>query len=208
VQHAISNPIVRAAFNAARIALFCVAASFPVPAQADSPPVFSVTPSASSIKFFVSASVSVTGTFDKWNAALTFTSADAGSGVLDIKIQAASVNTGSGLKNSALKGDDFFAADKFPLITFHSTKIVRTGPNTFEVDGDFTMRGVTKAEKLMLTVSGIGTGSGDIKGTMAFDRKDYGVDGSIPLVRIADRVEVTVHLLVKRVSGPPLAPAK
>jgi len=208
MQHAISNPMVSAAFNAVRIALFCVAAAFAVPAQADSPPVFSVTPSASSIKFFVSASVSVAGTFDKWNAALTFTSADAGSGVLDIKIQAASVNTGSGLKNSALKGDDFFAADKFPLITFHSTKIVRTGPNTFEVDGDFTMRGVTKAEKLMLTVSGIGTGSGDIKGTMAFDRKDYGVNGSIPLVRIADRVEVTVHLLVKRISGPPLAPAK
>jgi len=35
-----------------------------------------------------------------------------------------------------------------PYITFHSTKLVQTGPDTFDVDGDFTIRGVKKAEKL------------------------------------------------------------
>jgi polyisoprenoid-binding protein YceI len=90
------------------------------------------------------------------------------------------------------------------LITFKSTKIVQTGPDTFEVDGNFTIRGVTKPEKLTLTVSGAGTGSGEIKGTMAFDRKDYGMNSGIPFIRIADRVEVTVDLKGKRVSGPPL----
>jgi polyisoprenoid-binding protein YceI len=124
---------------------------------------------------------------------------------LDIKIQAASVDTGNGLKDRKLKGDDFFDVANNPLITFHSTKIVKTGPETVEVDGDFTIRGVTKREKLTLTVSGAGTGSGEIKGTMAFNRKDYGINGSIPLVRIADRVEVTVALKAKRVSGPPVA---
>jgi len=39
---------------------------------------------------------------------------------------------------------------------------------------------------------------------MAFNRKDYGVNGDIPFVRIADRVEVSVDLKVKRVSGPAL----
>jgi hypothetical protein len=39
---------------------------------------------------------------------------------------------------------------------------------------------------------------------MAFDRKDYGIDGSIPFIKIADRVEVDVDLVAKRVSGPPL----
>ena len=39
---------------------------------------------------------------------------------------------------------------------------------------------------------------------MAFDRKDYGMNKGIPLVKIADRVEVTVDLKGKRVSGPPL----
>jgi polyisoprenoid-binding protein YceI len=123
---------------------------------------------------------------------------------LDVKIQAASVNTGSGMKDGKLKGKDFFDVDHDPLITFLSKKIVQTGPNTFEVDGDFTIRGVTKPETLTLTVSGKGTGTGDIKGTMAFDRKDYGMNSGIPFIKIADRVEVTVDLKGKRVSGPPL----
>jgi polyisoprenoid-binding protein YceI len=121
---------------------------------------------------------------------------------LDIKIQAASVDTGSGMKDGKLKGKDFFAVKENPEITFKSTKIVQTGPNTFEVDGDFTIRGVTKAEKLALTVSGRGQATGTIVGTMAFDRKQYGMNSGIPFIKIADRVEVTVNLKVKRVSGP------
>ena len=39
---------------------------------------------------------------------------------------------------------------------------------------------------------------------MAFDRKDYGMNSGIPFIRIADRVEVSVELNLKRVSGPPL----
>jgi polyisoprenoid-binding protein YceI len=156
------------------------------------------------MKFDVDASVAIKGTFDKWDATLTFTSPDVTTGVLDIKIQAASVDTGSGMKNGKLKGKDFFDVDHNPLITFKSTKIVQTGPTTFEVDGDFTIRGVTKPEKLTLTVSGKGTGSGEIKGIMAFDRKDYGMNKGIPFVTIANRVEVNVALRGKRVSGPPL----
>jgi polyisoprenoid-binding protein YceI len=122
------------------------------------------------MKFDVEASVAIKGTFDKWDATLTFTSPDVTTGVLDIKIQAASVDTGSGMKNGKLKGKDFFDVDHNPLITFKSTRIVQTGPNTFEVDGDFTIRGVTKPEKLSLTVSGKGIGSGEIKGIMASQR--------------------------------------
>ena len=168
-------------------------------------PVFKVTPEDSSIRFSVKASVSIDGTFDKWDATLTFPSTDPTSGVLDVKIQAASVDTGSGFKNDKLKSSDFFNADHDPYITFKSTKVVQTGPNTFELDGNFTIRGVTRAEKLVLTASGEGMGSGAIVGTMAFDRKDYGMNSGIPFIRIADRVEVSVDLKVKRVSGPPLA---
>ena len=109
------------------------------------------------------------------------------------------------MKNGKLKGKDFFDVKNNPLITFKSTKIVQTGPDTFEVDGNFTIRGVTKAEKLTLSVTGAGTGSGTIQGTMAFDRKQYGMNSGIPFIRIADRVEVSVNLKAKRVSGPPVA---
>ena len=108
------------------------------------------------------------------------------------------------MKDGKLKGKDFFDAEHNPLITFHSTKVVQTGPDTVEIDGDFTIRGVTKPEKLTLTITGKGTGSGSITGTMAFDRKQYGTDSGIPFIKIADRVEVNVALKGKRVSGPPV----
>jgi polyisoprenoid-binding protein YceI len=168
-------------------------------------PVFAITPVESKVRFAVDASVSIEGTFDKWNASLTFTSPDISTGVLDVEIQAASVDTGSGMKNTKLKSNDFFDVKNNPLISFKSTKIVQTGPNTFEVDGNFTIRGVTKPEKLTLTVSGRGTGSGTIAGTMAFDRKQYGMNSGIPFIKIADRVEVSINLRANRVSGPPVA---
>ncbi|MGC2001932.1 MAG: YceI family protein [Candidatus Acidiferrales bacterium] len=141
---------------------------------------------------------------DKWDSAITFTSPDVETGVLDVKIQADSVNTGSGMKDGKLKGKDFFDAKDNPLITFKSTKVEQTGPTTFDLLGDFTIRGVTKPEKLTFAVTGKGTGEGTITGTMAFDRKDYGMNSGIPFIKIADRVEVTVNLHGKRISGPPV----
>ena len=178
--------------------------AFPSVSRAQNVPVFEIKPVDSSVKFFVKASVALEGNFDKWDATLKYTSNALSSGVLDIKIQAASVNTGSGMKDGKLKSKDFFNVEHDPYITFHSTKTVQTGPDTFEVDGDFTIRGVTKPEKLKLVVSGIGKGTGDITGTMAFDRKDYGMNSGIPFIKIADRVEVTVNLHATRVSGPPV----
>ena len=63
--------------------------------------VFALTPEDSSINFFVKASVAIQGVFDKWEAALTFTTPEVETGVLNIKIQADSVNTGSGMKNGS-----------------------------------------------------------------------------------------------------------
>jgi len=182
---------------------FLVAVVLSVPGRAQAP-VFKVTPVVSTIRFSVKASVAIDGTFDKWDANLTFPSTDATAGVLDIKIQAASVDTGSGMKDDKLKSEDFFDVKQDPLITFRSTKVTKTGPESFDVLGNFTIRGVTKPETLKLTVTGKGTGSGEIKGTMAFDRKDFGMTKGIPFLRIADRVEVTVDLKAKRVSGPAL----
>jgi polyisoprenoid-binding protein YceI len=188
-----------------RLALLCLLVSAALPSISQGPlPVFAVTREESTITFYVKASVALRGTFDKWDAAMTFTSPDVTTGTLDIKIQADSVNTGSGMKDGKLRSKDFFDVKQDPLITFHSDKVIQTGPTTLEIPGTFTIRGVSKPETLTFTVTGKGTGSGEIKGTMAFDRKDYGMNKGIPFVTIADRVEVTVDLKGKRVSGPPL----
>jgi polyisoprenoid-binding protein YceI len=192
-----------------RLTVFCLLVYVMLPsvsrAQA---PVFAITEQESSVKFFVKASVALEGTFDKWDATLKFSSPDVTTGVLDVKIQADSVNTGSGMKDGKLKSKEFFDVKQDPTITFLSKKIVQTGPDTFQVQGDFTIRGVTKPETLLLTVAGAGTGEGTIKGTMAIDRKDYGMNSGIPFVRIADTVSVTVDLKAKRVSGPPVVLSK
>src|SRR5277367_324118 len=188
-----------------RFAVLCLVASalFSLPASAQVP-VFEITKAESTIKFNVNASVAIDGTFERSDATVTFTSPELSTAVLDVKIYADSVNTGSSMKDGKLKGKDFFDAKNNPLITFHSTKVTQTGPNTVDFEGDFTIRGVTKHEKLTFTVTGKGTGAGSINGTMAFDRKEYGMNSGIPFIKIADRVEVTVDLKGKRVSGPPV----
>jgi polyisoprenoid-binding protein YceI len=107
-----------------------------------------------------------------------------------------------------MKGKDYFDVEHNPLITFHSTKITQTGPNTFDVDGDYMMRGVTKPQKLTLTLSGKGTGDAEVKGTMYFDRKDYGITKKIPFVTVADRIVVLDDIKGSRVSGPRISPLK
>lgn len=189
-----------------RFAIVCLLATciFPSLSRAQAP-VFEITPLDSTISFHVKSSATIAGKFDQWSARLTFTSPDETTGVLEIDIQSASVDTGSGIKNNKLKSKDFFDVQQNPVITFRSTKFVQSGPDTYEVDGDFKIRGVSNPEKLTLTVSGKGTGSGEIKGTMVFNRKDYGMNSGIPFIKIADHVDVTFHLKGKRISGPPLA---
>jgi polyisoprenoid-binding protein YceI len=188
------------------IPLFLILSYLPLGAQAPPGgfPVFAISPEDSSIRFYVKASISIKGTFDKWDATLSFTSTDPATGVLDIEVQANSVNSGSGMTNSTMTGKKFFNAKVNPLITFKSTKIVQHGPDTFDVVGVFTIRGVSRPETMTMTVSGAGTGSAAIKGQLAFDRKDYGMHSGIPFIKIADRVEVDVDLKEKRVSGPAL----
>ena len=195
------NWMTKTTLVAVSVAALGLAASL-TPAQGV--PVFEITKADSSIKFNVKASVPIAGNFDKTDASIVFTSPDLSTAVLDVKIQSASVNTGSGMKDGKLRSKDFFDSEHDPLITFHSTKVIQTGPNTVEFDGDFTIRGVTKQEKLIFTINGKGKGVGSIVGTMAFDRKDYGMNSGIPFIKIADRVEVDVDLEGKRVSGPPV----
>ena len=111
-------------FAAATLVTVLGLAAAPVHAQA---PVYKIVPVSSSIRFNVKASVALVGNFGKRDAPLTLPFTDVESGVLDVQIQAASVNTGSGMKDGKLKGKDFFNVAQNPTITFHSTKILQSG---------------------------------------------------------------------------------
>ncbi len=107
------------------------------------------------------------------------------------------------MKDGKLKSKDFFNAEVDPLITFKSTSISQNAIKGYDIKGTFTIRGVSKAETLTLTGTRDATG-GQVKGQMAFDRKEYGMTSGIPFIKIADRVEVNLDLKVIRNSGPPL----
>ena len=186
-----------------RLPIFCALLFAVLPSASHAQiPEYAITPQQSMIKFHVKSSIDLAGKFEQWGATLKFSSTHVESGVLDIRIQAASVDTGSRMKNDRLKGKDFFNVAHDPWITFKSTKVIQTSRTQFEVPGIFTIRGVSKPETLMLTVDRTGTGSGRIQGTMAFDRKDYGMNSNIPFIKIANHVEVDVDLTAKRTSGP------
>jgi polyisoprenoid-binding protein YceI len=173
-------------------------------AQSPTAPVFTITPVQSKVTFYVKSSVKLEGSFEKWDATLVFTSTDASTGVLDIKIQADSVNSGSKSKDEKLRGEHCFDVQKDPYITFRSTKITQTSPNTFDVAGIFTLRGISKPEGLTFTVDReAGGATGEIKGVLTIDRKDFGLGGGIHFVTIADRVDLTIDFKATRV-GPPL----
>ena len=66
------------------------------------------------------------------------------------------------------------------------------------------MRGISKTETLAFTADRKGEGTGEIQGTLWFDRKDFGLGGHVHFVTIADRVELIVDFTANRISGSPL----
>lgn len=182
--------------------LFLAAVTFGPAIGSAQIPTFQVIVPDSKMNFHVNASVDLTGVFEKWAATLHFATPYVESGVLEIIVQAASVNAGSSLKEGKLKGGDFFAVKENPEIRFLSKKIVNTGLDAYRVDGDFTIRGLTNQESLTLNYQPDHPDEGRIRGQMVFDRRQYGMTHSIPLIRIADRVEVGVDLKIHRTSGP------
>ena len=69
-------------------------------------------------------------------------------GSVDVAIDAKSVDTGFEMFNGHIQGEDFFHTEKYPTITFKSTKLNFTGDKLASVDGNLTIKGVTKPVKL------------------------------------------------------------
>ena len=127
--------------SAMRFAVLCFLASLVLPPVSRAQvPVFKITTEDSSVKFAVKASVAINGTFDKWDATLTFTYPDLTTGVR---------HQDSVRQRQYRKRHEGRQAERQRLlqrrlgsvITFLSKKIVQTGPTTFDGLGDFTIRG-------------------------------------------------------------------
>jgi polyisoprenoid-binding protein YceI len=88
--------------------------------------------------------------FDNTKGKITLDRA-AKTGAVDVTIDAKSVSTGSDLFNSHIQGADFFDTAKYPTITYKSTKFNFNGDALASVDGNLTIKGVTKPVTLQVT---------------------------------------------------------
>ena len=88
--------------------------------------------------------------FDKTTGKITIDRA-AKTGSLDVSIDTKSVNTGVEVFNGHLKGEDYFNVEKFPVITFKSSNFKFDGDKPATINGDLTIKGVTKPVTLAVT---------------------------------------------------------
>ncbi|MDZ4251298.1 MAG: YceI family protein [Sulfuritalea sp.] len=88
--------------------------------------------------------------FDKTSGKIVLDRA-AKTGSVDVTIDAKSVNTGFALFNGHIQGEDFFNTEKYPSISFKSTRVKFDGDKPVAVDGDLTIKGVTKPVTLVVT---------------------------------------------------------
>ncbi len=123
----------------------------------------------------------VTGNFTKFNVNVTTSSDDFQSAVIEADIDVASINTNNSQRDEHLKNADFFEADKYPKITFRSTKVKALDDSTFEVTGDLTIRQTTKqitftAEYGAIAKDPWGNSRAGFSITGKINRKDFGVN--------------------------------
>ena len=123
----------------------------------------------------------------------------------EAEIEVASVDTRDENRDNHLRTSDFFQAETYPTMTFRSTGVRRAGED-YLVDGDLTLRGVTRPVTLDVEVNGVqtdpwgGTRAG-FSATTEINRKDWGVNWNAPVdgggTVVGDRVKI--HLEVEAV---------
>ena len=129
--------------------------------------------------------------------------ADPGCASVEAEIAAASIDTGDEKRDGHLRGEDFLDAERFPTITFKSTRVERTGEDQLRVVGDLTIRGVTREVGLETTYNGRGTNpwGQQVAGFTAetrINRKDFGLTWNVALetggLLVGDKLDVLIEV--------------
>ncbi len=122
---------------------------------------------------------------------------------VEAEVDATSINTRDARRDDHLRSPDFFDAEKYPKITFKSTKVTSTGNNQYRVTGNLTMHGVTKEETFHADYSGqvkdlygLQRAAFSVKGKI--NRKDFGLNWNVALetggVLVGEDVNIEIDL--------------
>jgi polyisoprenoid-binding protein YceI len=139
----------------------------------------------SGVKFTVSHLViaEVEGRFTDFDATVTTTKDDWSDMAVQATIKTASISTDNERRDNHLRSDDFLNAEKFPELTFKSTKVEASGKDTYRITGDLTIRDITRPVILDATFKGVikdpsGRTKAGFRATTTIDRFDWGVKWS------------------------------
>ena len=145
--------------------------------------------------------VDVPGYFRDFTGTVNFNAQDVTKSTVEFTAKATSIDTGVAARDNHLRNADFFEVEKFPDLTFKSTKVEKKG-NGYVLTGDLTMKGVTKSISVPFNVAGFiknerGTRMGATAETV-INRRDFGVNygqnmpNGVPM--LSDNITVVLNL--------------
>jgi len=140
--------------------------------------------------------------FGQVDGAITYDPKNVGTSKVEVTIPLAGLNANVEKFNEHLRSADFFDAEKYPTITFKSTKVEAAGDKKLRVFGDLTIKGVTKPVVLDTTINKIGDHPMAKRAAAGFDatttikRSDFGVDAFVPNVSDNVTIRITTEAVV------------
>lgn len=165
------------------------------------PETWQIDPNHSALTFKVRHFLApVPGWFAKFSGTIIFDRTQPEASRVEATVDIASVNTNQADRDQHLRTPDFFDTASHPTATFRSKAWKQTGPDTFEVTGDLTLRGVTREVTLRVKHLGYADGNRGAKlsgweAVTTLRRADFGIGK--PERSIGDEVEVTIHTEAK-----------
>lgn len=143
---------------------------------------WNVDASHSNVKFSVSHLVvsEVEGSFRKFDGTIDAPTDDFNNASINFTVDVASINTDNEKRDEHLKSDDFFNAEKYPKMVFKSTSFKKGKGNNYTLEGNLTIRDVTKKVKFNVTYGGTvkdpwGNTKAGFKTTATISRKEFGL---------------------------------
>jgi polyisoprenoid-binding protein YceI len=145
----------------------------------------------------------VRGRFTDFNGTVQFDPAQPAQSSIAFTINAASVDTAAPDRDAHLRSEDFFAVEKFPTLTFVSSRVTRAADNRYDVAGTLTIRGVAKEITLRVFHLGDakdpwGNARAGFETELTLNRKDFGLLWNAALETggflVCDEVKITVSV--------------
>jgi len=185
------------------------AAVFFMSAAAFAGTTWSVDNSHSNVKFSITHLVvsEVEGSFKTYGGKVTAPSDDFQNADIQFSVDVASINTDDANRDGHLKGEDFFNAEKYPKMTFKSTSFKKVNGKNYVLEGDLTVRDITKRVKFDVVHTGVvkdpyGNTKAGFKAKTQIKRFDYGLKWSAAVetggLVVSNEVDITLNIELKK----------